>query len=60
MGANMENKQKLKLIRALIREIKEDWGANCKKKDLTWNCWSCLAGLVIQFLEEWDRSLYGD
>ena len=52
----MSTKQKLQLIKSMKSLIRKDWG-ECKKKDMTWTCFSCLAGLVIQFLDEYEQSI---
>jgi hypothetical protein len=48
----MKNPNKIKLIKLVKKEIKKDWG-RCPAKHLTWQCMSCLAGLVIDFLDNW-------
>ena len=48
----MTKAKKLKILKEIRKLILEDWG-RCKAKHLTWLCMSCLAGLVVDFLDEW-------
>ena len=49
----MENK--IKLIKKVRKLILKDFG-RCPARHLTWSCISCLAGLVIDFLTEYEES----
>ena len=46
--------------RILIRKLKKEYGARCKKKDFEPECMECRARVAIAFLEEHIEQLKSD